>query len=117
MKNTNTETTRNDLIRQLYNSYHEGEAELPDTDVAKSYIYDEGTGTLYCRETDRNYKTTEFDEAIDYFAGVTVSIENSLSTSADPYKQKKKIEYCKIAAEAIEYMRKHLEIETKNAKK
>ena len=103
---------RSDLIRELYNSYHEGEAELPNYDDSRNYIYDEGTGTLYCKETDTKYEKNDMAAAEGYFKDVAAAIEASLSTSADPYKQKKKIVFCKIAAEAIEYMMNQLEHES-----
>lgn len=104
----NNDTTRSDLIKQLYNSYHEGEAALPDSDAARNYVFDEGTGTLYCKETDKQYNKSAIDEAMEYFVDIAKNIEGTISTSADPYKQLKKAEYCKIAAEAIEYFKNHL---------
>jgi len=107
------EVLRSELILQLYNSYHEGEAELPDSEKRKNYIFDEGTGTLYCKETDKQYETSQIDEAIAYFVDVAAIIEAELATSADPYKATKKAEYCKIAAEAILYMKKQMEKDLK----
>lgn len=94
---------RSSLILDMYNAFHEGEGQLPDIKDT-DHVYDEGTGTLYCRVGGKEYKEAELNEASSYFVSVADSIEAAIDTSRNVVEQRRKARFCRYAAEALLYM-------------